>query len=218
MNTDFLFLVSLLIILSNIYLLGTSRLGAMIRAIGAQGMLLSVLPLLLLTQQTTMEIFHIILLSTLSIIVKGYMIPNYLEKVIHTVKVKRELNPYVGYISSVLFGLIVSYASFALLRHMPFYALVVSPIHAATAMASILIGTFLIASRKNVLAQIIGFLVFENAGFILGISIATTQPLFIEIAILFDLVAGVIIMGATMRFIHTHFDSISVNTLERLSK
>ena len=122
MNTDFLFLVSLLIILSNIYLLGTSRLGAMIRAIGAQGMLLSVLPLLLLTQQTTMEIGHIILLSTLSIIVKGYMIPNYLEKVIHTVKVKREFNPYVGYISSVLFGLIVSYASFALLRHMPFYA------------------------------------------------------------------------------------------------
>jgi hydrogenase-4 component E len=165
-----------------------------------------------------MGIWHVILLSVLSVIVKGYIIPNYLDKIIHQVKVKRELNPYVGYILSVLFGIMVSYGSFVLLKHMPFYTLVVSPLHAATAMASILIGTFLIASRRNVLAQIIGFLVFENAGFILGISVAASQPLFIEIGILFDLVAGVIIMGTTMRFIHTHFDSISVNALERLSR
>ena len=218
MNIDFLLLISLLIILSNIYLLGTSRLGAMIRGIAFQGMLLSVLPLLLLSHNSKMGIWHVILLSVLSVIVKGYIIPNYLDEIIHKVKVKRELNPYVGYITSVLFGIIVSYGSFALLKHMPFYALVVSPLHAATAMASILIGTFLIASRRNVLAQIIGFLVFENAGFILGISVAASQPLFIEIGILFDLVAGVIIMGTTMRFIHTHFDSISVNALERLSR
>jgi hydrogenase-4 component E len=218
MNIDFLLLISLLIILSNIYLLGTSRLGAMIRGIAFQGMLLSVLPLLLLSHNSKMGIWHVILLSVLSVIVKGYIIPNYLDKIIHQVKVKRELNPYVGYILSVLFGIMVSYGSFVLLKHMPFYTLVVSPLHAATAMASILIGTFLIASRRNVLAQIIGFLVFENAGFILGISVAASQPLFIEIGILFDLVAGVIIMGTTMRFIHTHFDSISVNALERLSR
>jgi len=216
MKENLLIWVSLLIVLSNIYLLGTSRLGAMIRGVAFQGILLSILPLLL--PHSGMEMGHVLILSLLSVIIKGYFIPNYLQKLISDVKVKRELTPYVGYFSSVLFGLIVSYSSFYILEKMPFYSLVVSPIHAATAMASVLVGTFLIASRKNVLAQIIGFLVFDNAGFILGVSVATTQPLFIEIGILFDLVAGVVIMGTAMRFIHIHFKSLNVDSLERLSK
>jgi len=216
MNSDFLIFISLLIVLSNIYLLGTSRLGEMIRATAFQGILLSLLPFMLKSLQMSNE--HVIILSLMSIIVKGYIIPNYLFKIIKKVKIKRELNPYVGYFTSVLFGLVVSYISFYAIKFLPFNDLIVSPIHAATAMASVLIGTFLIASRRNVLAQIIGFLVFENAGFILGISIATTQPLFIEIGILFDLVAGVVIMGAAMHFINFHFNSINVDSLERLSK
>lgn len=214
MQTNLLIWVSLLIILSNIYLLGTSRLGAMIRGIAFQGILLSVLPLLLPGIQTG----HIVLLCLLSVIIKGYLIPKFLEKIIYDVEVKRELNPYVGYFSSVLFGLVVSYSSFYLLKKMPFYSLVVSPIHAATAMASILVGTFLIASRRNVLAQVIGFLVFENSGFILGISVAGSQPLFIEVGVLFDLVACVAIMGVAIKFIHTHFKSLSIHSLERLSR
>lgn len=216
MKANLLIWVSLLIILSNIYLLGTSRLGAMIRAIAFQGIMLSILPLLL--PHFGNEAGHLVILSLLSVIVKGYVIPNYLQRIISDVKVKRELNPYVGYFSSVLFGLIVSYLSLYLLEKMPFYSLVVSPLHASTAMASVLVGTFLIASRKNVIAQVIGFLVFENAGFILGVSIATQQPLFIEIGILFDLVAGVAIMGVTIKFIHSHFNSLSVHSLERLKQ
>ena len=216
MKENFLIWVSLLIILSNIYLLGTSRLGTMIKGIAFQGIMLSLLPLFL--PHAPIEMEHVLLLSLLSIFIKGYFIPNYLQKMIKGVKIKRELNPYIGYFTSVSFGLIVSYSSFYLLKKMPFYTLVVSPVHAATAMASVIIGAFIIASRRNVLAQIIGFLVLDNAGFILGVSVASSQPFFIEIGILFDLLAGVVIMGTALRFIHTHFKSINVDSLERLSK
>ena len=216
MKENILVWVSLLIILSNIYRLGTSRLGAMIKAIAFQGVLLSVLPLLL--PELRMELGHVVVLSLFSVVVKGHIIPNYLNKLIRDVTVKRELTPYVGYFTSVFFGLLVSYASLRLVVTLPFYSHVVSPIHAATAMASILIGVFLIASRRNVLAQIVGYLVFENAGFILGVSVAITQPLFIEIGILFDLVAGVVIMGTAMKFIHMRFHTLNVSSLERLSK
>ena len=215
-STEILMLISLLIILSNIYLLGTSRLGVMIRCIAFQGILLSLLPFLL--PHSHIDNADIAILCLLSIVIKGYIIPNFLSLIIKNVKIKRELTPYVGYFASVMFGLVVSYSSFYLLKKMPFFALVVSPIHAATAMASVLIGAFLIASRSNVMAQLIGFLVLENAGFILGVSVASTQPLFIEIAILLDLVAGVTIMGITMKFIHSHFKSLNSESLERLSK
>ena len=214
MKENLLIWVSLMIVLSNIYLLGTSRLGAMIKAIAFQGVFLSVLPLLF----PHIKLEHILILSLFSVIVKGYIIPNFLARLIRNVSVKRELNPYVGYFVSVFFGLIVSFLSLFAVRKLPFYVHVVSPVHAATAMASILIGAFLIASRRNVLAQIIGFLVFENAGFILGVSVAASQPMFIEIGILFDLVAGVVIMGTAMKFIHHHFHNINVSSLERLSR
>ncbi len=216
MIENILIAVSIFIILTNILMLGTSRLGVMIKGISFQGVLISLLPLLLFAESA--EISHLIIIAFLTILVKGFMIPKLLHNAIKSVDVKRELHPFVGYFSSVLFGLFAFFLSTYILEKMPFYYLVVSPIHAITAMASILIATFIIASRKNVLAQVIGFLIFENAGFILSIALAAKYPLLIELGILVDLLAGILIMGIAMKFIHLHFNTIGIHSLERLNK
>jgi hydrogenase-4 component E len=93
-----------------------------------------------------------------------------------------------------------------------------SPLNTSAAFASMIIGMFIISTRRNVIAQIIGYLVFENAGFILGISIASSQPLFIEIGVLLDLLAGIVIMVVAVNHIHLYFDSVDTESLERLNK
>ena len=209
-------LLSLLIVLSNIYLLGTSRIGAMIRGIAFQGILLSLLPLFIHLEGA--EIFDIVFPSVLSITVKGFIIPSFLRKVSSDIKVKKELNPYIGYTVSVFSGLIITYSSFYLVNKLPFMYLSISPFYTAAAFASVITGMFLIAGRRNIIAQIIGYLVFENSGFILGISIAFSQPLLIEIGVLLDLLAGVVIMAAAVNYIHFRFDSVDSDQLERLNK
>ncbi len=216
MGNNLFLLLSLLIVLSNIYLLGTSRIGAMIRGIAFQGTVISILPFFIHFEFG--NIAEILVLSFLSIVIKGLVIPYYLRKVSENVKVKKELNPYIGYSVSVVSGLLITYGSFYLVRKLPLFYLSISPFHTAAGFASVIVGMFIIAGRRNIIAQIIGYLVFENAGFILGISIASGQPLFIELGVLLDLLAGVVIMVAAVNYIHIHFDSVNTDSLERLYK
>ena len=207
--------VSLAIVVCNLYMLATSRLSGMIRGVAAQGLLLSVLPLLL---PNPAERIHMFLLVFLSMAIKGILIPRYLYRAIRDVRVVREVSPAVGYSISVTYGILTSAFAFYVLRKIPFYSITISPFHASTAIATAFIGLFLIVARRNVVSQIIGYLVFENSGFILGLSIAAFQPLFVEMGILLDMLVGVFIMVMAVHHIHSVHDTISSGSLERLTR
>jgi hydrogenase-4 component E len=215
MSFNLLAWVSLAIVVCNLYMLATSRLPGLIRGVAAQGLLLSVLPLLL---PNPAETIHMFLLVILSMAIKGILIPRYLFRAIRDVRVVREVNPAVGYSLSVTYGILTSAFAFYVLRKIPFYSIAISPFHAATAIATAFIGLFLIVARRNVVSQIIGYLVFENSGFILGLSIAAFQPLFVEMGILLDMLVGVFIMVVAVHHIHTEHDTISSGSLERLTR
>jgi hydrogenase-4 component E len=215
MKYNLLAWVSLAIVLCNLYLLGTSKLVAMIKAVAAQGVLLSILPLLL---PNPAQRIHVFILVILSATVKGVLVPGYLFKAIRDVRTGKEKDTVIGYSLSVFCGILAAALSFYVLRKIPFYSIIISPFHASTAITTAFIGLFLIITRRNVVSQIIGYLVFENAGFILGISVAAFQPLFIEMGVLLDILAGVFIMVLAVNYVHTEHDTISSKSLERLTR
>ncbi len=169
MRFDLLAWISLAIVVCNLYMLATSRLSGMIRGVAAQGLLLSILPLLLPHPAARI---HMILLVFLGMAIKGILIPRYLFRAIRDVRVVREVNPSVGYSLSVSYGILTSAFAFYVLRKIPFYSITVSPFHASTAIATAFIGIFLIVARRNVVSQIIGYLVFENS----ALSSASRSP------------------------------------------
>ncbi|MBN1759295.1 MAG: hypothetical protein JW863_13295 [Chitinispirillaceae bacterium] len=215
MKFNLLAWVSLSIVICNLYLLGTSRLPAMIRAVAVQGFLLSFLPLLL---PNPAEPLHVVIMVVLSAAVKGIAIPYYLRRAIRGVSAVRDSNPSVGYTLSIAYGIFAAALSFYVLRKIPFSSVTVSPFHASTAIATAAIGLFLIVTRRNVVSQVIGYLVFENAGFILAVSVAAFQPLFIEMGTLLDILVGVFIMVVAIRYVHSAHNSISIKPLERLNR
>jgi hydrogenase-4 component E len=214
MKFNLLAWVSLLIVACNLYLLATNRLPAMIRAVATQGLLLSLLPLLL---PNPAQRVHVLILLVLSAAIKGFIIPHYLFRSIRDVRIVRD-NPSVGPTLSVLYGILAAALSFFVMRKIPFYSVFISPFHASTAIATACIGLFLLITRRNVVSQVIGYLVFENAGFILGVSAAASQPLFIEMGVLLDILVGVFIMVMAIRYVHSAHDSISISPLERLTR
>ena len=215
MKYNLLAWVSLSVVICNLYLLSASRLTSMIRGVALQGVLLSILPLLL---PNPAQKIHVFILVILSAAVKGILIPGYLFKAIRDVRDVREKDPVVGYSLSVVCGILAAALSFYALRKIPFYSIAISPFHASTAITTVFIGLFLIITRRNVVSQIIGYLVFENAGFILGISVAAFQPLFIEMGVLLDILVGVFIMVMAVNYVQTEHDSISIRSLERLTR
>jgi hydrogenase-4 component E len=215
MTFDLLAWVSLAIVVCNLYMLATSRLSGMIWAVAMQGFLLSVLPLLLPQEAYG---FHTFLLVGLGIAVKGILIPRYLLRSIRDVRVVREVNPSVSYSLSAIYGIITSAFAFYIVRKIPLSTVAVSPFHAAIAIAMAFIGIFLIVARRNVVSQIVGYLVFENSAFILAISIAAFQPLLVEMGVLLDMLVAVFIMVMVVSHIHTKHKTINIESLERLTR
>lgn len=187
----------------------------MIRGVATQGLLLSLLPLIL---PNPAERIHVIILFILSVAIKAIVIPRYLYSAIRDVRVVDEVNPTIGYSLSIAYGILTSGFAFYVLRKIPFYSAVISPLHASIAIATAFIGIFLIVARRNVISQIVGYLVFENSGFILGLSIAAFQPLFVEMGMLLDMLVGVFIMVMAVNQIHTKHKSISIQSLEKLTQ
>jgi hydrogenase-4 component E len=215
MSFDFLAWLSLAIVICNLYMLAASRLTGMIRGVAIQGILLSILPLLL---PNPADPFHTILLVVLGMAIKGILIPRYLFRAIRDVRVVREVNPSVGYSLSAAYGIITSIFAFYILRKIPFSSVTGSPFHLSIAIATAFSGIFLIVARRNVVSQIIGYLVFENSAFILAISIAAFQPLLVEMGVLLDMLVGVFIMVMAVHHIHTKHKTIGIESLERLTR
>jgi hydrogenase-4 component E len=215
MSFDLLTWLSLAIIVCNLYMLFTSRVTGMIRGVAIQGVLLSVLPLLLPNPAT---LFHTVLLVVSGMAIKGIIIPRYLFKAIRDVRVVREVSPAVGYSLSAAYGIATSAFAFYIVKNVPFSGVTVSPFHASVAIATAFIGIFLIVARRNVVSQIIGYLVFENSAFTLAVSIAAFQPLFVEMGVLLDMLVGVFIMVMAVHHIHTKHKTIGIESLERLTR
>jgi hydrogenase-4 component E len=82
------------LILSNLMLLGISRLGACVRIVALQGIALGILPLALDREGLSL---HLILFSITLVILKGAGFPWLLNRVLRDVKAQREMEPFVGY-------------------------------------------------------------------------------------------------------------------------
>lgn len=214
MKENLLAWISLAIVLSNLYIVSSSRLTYQIRGVVVQGLLLSILPLVLFSSDDNPV--HMIILFVMGVTIKGIIIPRYLFKTIQDVRVEREVNPLIGYSFSMLYGVITAALSFYLISRIDILPDEFSPFHLSAAVATSFIGIYLIIARRNVVSQIIGYLVLENAGFTLGLSVAVTQLLFVEMGVLLDLVGGIFIMTMAVNHIYSEHKNLSVKSLERL--
>lgn len=204
--------ILVLLMISSLYLLSSSRLGAMIRTVGAQGLILGFIPFF---TGESINNHHTWILALLGIVIKGIVIPLLLIRALRGVAVSKEIAPYIGYTLSIGAGvasIILSYISYAFIAHHPIFS---SPLIPASITLG-LCGLFLIIARKQALTQIIGYLVFENGIYLFGVSLSVRSPLLVELGILLDVVVGVFVMGVVIYHINKEFDSISTQSLGTL--
>ncbi len=194
-------------------LLATSRIGACIRWLSFQGVVFGLVPLLL--HDDTLAL-RAMLLSTANVALKGVIFPWLLLRLRARAEFNREVDPFVGYIASILFGVVALGLSVWL-------ALAMSPALARapfalleTSIFQILVGLFLIVGRKKALMQVIGYLVLENGIFLFGVITVVGTPLLVELGVLLDAFVGVFVMGIAIFHINREFGSMDVDRLTAL--
>jgi len=206
-------LILVLVVLTNLKLLASSRLGASIRVVAAQGMVLGLLPVLAHVHDLSLH-FAAMALGTIAL--KGVVFPWLLFRALREAEVTREVEPYVGYISSILVGLMALAASFWLGGRLPVTTTGVSSLLVPSALFSILAGLFLIVARKRAVNQVLGFLVLENGIYTFGVGVVAETPFLVELGVLLDAFVAVFVMGIAVYHINREFDHIETDRLDRL--
>lgn len=208
----FLAFVLLTVLLS----LGSNRMMELVWLMAVQGIMVSLVPLFV-EQHQGMGPGGILFLQIM-ILIKGVLIPGFMFIALQKVKIKREVEPFVGYHASLIIGLafiiLSAYITDRLNITLPGgHALLL--ITAITTLAS---GLFLLMARRKAITQVIGYLMMENGIYLIGTALAkqTHTQYVVEFGVLLDLLVGVMIMGIVLHNINSAFDDVDTGLLGRL--
>jgi hydrogenase-4 component E len=113
-----------------------------------------------------------------------------------TADVRREVEPYVGYTASLLFGVFAILASIWLSSRLRLSHPALPPLAGPAAVFTILVGLFLIVSRRKAVSQVLGYLVMENGIYVLGIWMVVEIPMLVELGVLLDAFVAVFVMAS----------------------
>lgn len=204
----------ILLVLSDLALLGLSRLRTCINIVSFQGMLLGILALVMQFNTLTLRL---IMIAAASFIIKGFIFPVLLRRGIREAGTQREIEPFVGYIMSVTAGLAMLSISLWLGAKLPVAAAgnghsLIIP----AALTTLFTGLFLIVARKNALNQCLGYIIMENGIYTFGIASVVEIPLLVELGILLDVFVAVFVMGIAIYHINREFDHLDSDRLNIL--
>jgi len=208
-------LLLILVILSNLRLLASSRLGACIKWAAWQGILLGLLTITAAWPHPPIQTWVLAIVATS---LKGLAFPWLLFRTLRRVQVRREIEPYIGFNLSLGIGLVLLLIAFSLARRLPLPEGLDSEFWIPAAFFSLLTGLLLIVARKTAVMQVIGYLVLENGIFAYGAGAARHAPLLLEMGILLDLFVAVFVMGIALFHIARDFDHINVDRLVSLKE
>jgi hydrogenase-4 component E len=205
--------VLVLLILTGLWLLGSSRLRACIQAVAFQGTLLGMIPLFTTWPNISLRIAGVALAST---IIKVIVLPTLLRRAIRETHVRTEVEPLVGFTTSLLLGMGLLGLAMHIAGRLPLGAENVSPLLLPVAIFTVLCGLFLIVNRNSAVMQVIGYMTLENGIYVFGWAFAVQEPFLVEMGVLLDVFAAVFVMGITMHHLSREFDTLETDELASL--
>lgn len=204
-------LALLLVVVTDFAVLATSRLSACIRAVAVQGVLLGVLPLLV-HQGISL---YTIALGAGTMAIKAGVLPWLLRRAIREAAVRREVEPLIGSVTSILLGATALAIAFAVASVLPLPSAETSLL-VPVALVTLMNGLIVLTTRGKAITQVVGYLMLENGIYLFGLTQSQRVPFLVEIGVLLDVLVGVFIMGIVVFHINREFDSISATRLSEL--
>src|SRR6266567_3278939 len=203
-----------LVLLLNFFVLGTSRLRAVINATALQGVLLGVLAVLAHRQFT----FQPLLIAVGAALIKGFAIPWLLSRAMRDVAIRHEVEPFIGYIPSLFAGAVATGLAIVFAGTLPLAEQHVGSLLVPASLATVLTGFIILTTRRKAITQVAGYLILENGIFIMGLTLVEAIPFLVEVGVLLDLLVAIFIMGIMIYQINREFASLDADRLSQLKE
>ncbi|WP_424359554.1 NADH-quinone oxidoreductase subunit K [Methanocella sp. MCL-LM] len=159
---------------------------------------------------------HIYLVAALTIVIKAFVIPRFLEYTMNRINVNKEVEMMLNVPASLLVAGGLAIISYFITEPIIAHGSAITKNCLAISIAVVLIGFFIMISRRKAITQIMGLMVMENGLFLAAISTSYGMPLIVELGVFFDILVGVLIMGIFAFQINRTFDTVDTGILRRL--
>ncbi|WP_457641339.1 hydrogenase [Persephonella sp.] len=213
--SDFIELVGAFVLVFAILQIASDRLFFSVKAYAVQSFFVavSISAIALYT-----GFFDLYITAVLTFLIKVLIIPLLLIKLIEKIKIRREIEPFININYSLLITGTLVIFSFFVTQKVHISGEVVAKEIFPISIAVILIGAFIMISRKKAVTQIIGFLTLENGIMLAGTSITKGMPLIVEIGVFFDVFVGALMAGILIYQIRATLKDVDTAKLTTLKE
>ena len=213
MSANVLVLCAAGMLLSAYLMVGQKALFTAIRLYGAQSFLLAIVAATIALSEGRHDLY---VTAALTVALKGLVIPWFLMRVIDRTGIRREIEPFLNVPVSLLVCVGLTVVGYRVSTGFPEGVRGVSHHLIGVALSLLLIGLFLMVTRKKAISQILALMMIENAVFLVAAGITTGMPFVVEFGISFDVILAVLILGVMVGRIVDRFESMDVSRLSRL--
>jgi len=160
--------------------------------------------------------WHIFASAVLTIGLKGLVIPWFLMRVVDRVGIHREIEPILNVPASLLICLGLTVVGYRVSTGLADGGEGAAHHVIGVSLSMLLMGLFLMVTRRKAVTQILALLTVENAVFLVALGATTGMPLIVELGISFDVIVAVLVLGFLVRRIVDRFESMDVSRLSKL--
>ena len=211
--TQLLYVVCGGLLLSAVLMLWRRQLSALVRLLTAQGVLLAALAALLGTQDGGAELYTV---AFGVLILKAGVLPAVLRRALRDSGEVRETQPLVNVPASIVAASLLTLLAYAASR--PLVELDPTPTtHAVpVGIAMVLLGFFVLVTRRRALSQVVGFLLLDNGIATTAFLVTAGVPVIVELAVSLDLLLVVLVLQVVTARLRTTFGGTDIDELREL--
>ena len=213
MTANVLILSAAGMLVSAYLMVGQKALFTTIRLYGLQSLLLAIVATTMAISESRHEL---LVTAALTVVLKTILIPWFLMRTVDRIGIQREVEPFLNVPVSLLICLGLTVVGYRVSSGFEEGTQQVTHHLIGVALSLLLIGMFLMVTRKKAITQILALLTVENAVFLVAVGVTTGMPLVVEFGIAFDVILAVLVLGILVQRIVGRFESMDVSRLSNL--
>jgi len=198
-------------IITLLYVSIANRIITYVKVLALQGFILFGVTFMQLQEINTLNLV-LILLET--IVFKAIAVPLFLDYLINRNNITREAEPYIPNFLSLVITTIIIIVTILLANSVKDDHL--DKIFFIVALSTLFTGLYFIATRKKIITHVMGYLIIENGVFVLSLAVGNEMPMLVNLGVMLDIFASVLILGIFLNKIGDIFNNVDVDQLSNL--
>jgi len=201
----------IIFIISLLYVSIANRIITYVRVLALQGVILFGVTFL---QLKDIQTWNLVLILLETVVFKALAVPIFLGYLIKRNKITRETEPYLPHFISLIIITMIVVITVLLANSIQESHL--DKIFFIVSLSTLFTGLYFIASRKKIITHVMGYLMIENGVFVLSLAVGNEMPNLVNLGIMLDVFASVLILGIFLNKIGDVFKDVDVDQLSNL--